>query len=89
MNERKSVKSEVGEVGRGHIIKNQKKKKKAFFLGGGGGVGIPWWSSWLGLQLVRILWRAWIQSLVRKLKFWKLNDTAKKTNKSSLSFFFF
>ena len=32
MNERRSVNSEVGEVGRGHVIKS-KKKKRFFFRG--------------------------------------------------------
>ena len=45
-------------------------------------MGIPWQSSWLGPQLVRILWRAWIQSLVGKLKFCKPNGTAKKQIKA-------
>lgn len=81
MNERKSVNSEVGEVGGGHVIKS-KKKKKGFFWGGGGHVGIPWQFSWFGPQLVTILWRAWIQSPVRKLKFCKPNGTAKKQIKA-------
>ena len=81
MNERKSVKSEVGEADGGHVVKSKKKKKKLFFEGVGG-VGIPWQSSWLGPQLVRILWRAWIQSLVGKLKFCKPNGTAKKQIKA-------
>ena len=34
MNERKSVKSEVGEANRGHVVKS--KKKKSFFLRGAG-----------------------------------------------------
>ena len=33
MNERRSVNSEVGEVGRGHVIKSKKKKKRFFFRG--------------------------------------------------------
>ena len=47
MNERRSVNSEVGEVGRGHVIKS-KKKKKGFFLGGRWACGNS-----LAVQLVR------------------------------------
>ena len=40
MNERKSVKSEVGEADGGHVVKSKKKKKKKYFFFWGGGTPV-------------------------------------------------